>query len=127
LKFAGFANNYDDGLNLILEFRPAIVFLEIDPEDADSKLSLGLINELYRYLKVPPKFIITTKDKELSFDAIRHGVSDYLIKPLEIMDFRKCILQLERSIPDTPEAPLPELHISEPRMVIADDGQGDEI
>src|SRR5690606_23332146 len=75
----------------------------------------------------PPKFIITTKDKELSFDAIRHGVSDYLIKPLEIMDFRKCILKLERSIPDTPEAPLPELHISEPRMVIADDGQGDEI
>ena len=127
LKFAGFASNYEDGLNLILEFRPEVVFLEIDPEDADSKLSLGLINELYRYLKVLPKFIITTKDKELSFEAIRHGVFDYLIKPLEISEFRKCILRFERSISDSAEAPLPELRIGEPRMVIADDAQNDEI
>jgi two-component SAPR family response regulator len=39
------ANNYEEGLNLILEHTPQLIFLEIDPSDK-SKLSLMLINEL---------------------------------------------------------------------------------
>ena len=31
LSFVASANNYDDGLNLILEHQPRLVFLEIDP------------------------------------------------------------------------------------------------
>lgn len=108
LHFAGFASNYDDGLNLILEFRPKIVFLEIDPEDAETKLSLNLINELYRYLKEVPKFIITTKGKELALDAIKHEVFDYLIKPLEISEFRKSILKFERSVPAIDAVSIPQ-------------------
>lgn len=107
LHFAGFASNYDDGLNLILEFRPKIVFLEIDPEDLETRLSLNLTNELYRYLKDIPKFIVTTKGRELALDAIKHEVFDYLIKPLEISEFRKAILRFERLLPviDTVSVP----------------------
>jgi DNA-binding LytR/AlgR family response regulator len=97
LRFMGFASNYEEGLNLILEFNPKIVFLEIDPEDRESNLSLSLVNELYRYLKNIPKIIVTTKGKELAFDAIRHEVFDYLTKPLQLTEFRKAILKLERS------------------------------
>ena len=32
LAFVGYANNYDDALNLILEQQPSLVFLEINPE-----------------------------------------------------------------------------------------------
>lgn len=108
LHFTGFASNYEDGLNLILEFRPKIVFLEIDPEDAETKLSLSLINELYRYLKEVPKFIITTKGKELALDAIKHEVFDYLVKPLEISEFRKSVLKFERSVPATDAIFIPQ-------------------
>ncbi len=55
LVFVASANNYADGLNLILEHNPKIIFLEIDPADKTSNLSLALINELYRYLKVVPE------------------------------------------------------------------------
>lgn len=97
LDFVASANNYDDGLNLILEHNPQLVFLEIDPADKASNLSLLLINELHRYLKVIPKIIITTSSKDLAFDAIKYEVFDYLIKPLLKIDLVKLILKLNKS------------------------------
>jgi DNA-binding LytR/AlgR family response regulator len=97
LVFVASANNYTDGLNLILEHAPELVFLEIDPANTASNLSLILINELYRYLKVVPKIIITTTKKDLAFEAIQYGVSDYLLKPLTRIDIVKSILKLNKS------------------------------
>ena len=98
LVFVASANNYADGLNLILEHTPKLIFLEIDPADKSSNLSLTLINELYRYLKVIPKIIITTTKKELAFDAIQYEVSDYLIKPVQRIDLVKSLLKLKKAI-----------------------------
>ena len=75
-----------------------LIFLEIDPEDTTSNLSLALINELYRYLKVVPKIIITTSKKELAFEAIQYEVADYLIKPVQRIDLVKSILKLKKSL-----------------------------
>jgi len=97
LHFVASATNYNDGLNLILEHNPKIVFLEIDPEDITSKLSLQLINELYRYLKEVPNIIITTKGTDLAFEAIKYDVLDYLVKPLQINELRKTILKFEKT------------------------------
>lgn len=97
LTFVASANNYEDGLNLILEHAPKLVFLEIDPEDKESNLSLTLINELYRYLKVIPKIIVTTRTKDAAFDAIQFGVADYLLKPVTRIDLVKSILKLDKS------------------------------
>jgi two-component SAPR family response regulator len=36
--FVASANNYEEGLNLILEHIPQLIFLEIDPSDKKSKL-----------------------------------------------------------------------------------------
>ena len=97
LVFVASANNYEEGLNLILEHKPQLVFLEIDPTDKASNLSLLLINELHRYLKVIPKIIIITSSKDLAFDALKHEVFDYLIKPLLKIDLVKLILKLNKS------------------------------
>jgi DNA-binding LytR/AlgR family response regulator len=101
LTFIASANNYTDGLNLILEHAPQLVFLEIDPTDKKCNLSLALINELYRYLDVIPKIIITTSKKELAFDAIQFEVADYLLKPLARIDVVKSLLKLNKSIHKT--------------------------
>ncbi|KIA87129.1 LytTR family DNA-binding domain-containing protein [Flavobacterium sp. AED] len=97
LTFVASANNYTDGLNLILEHTPQLVFLEIDPTNKESNLSLTLINELYRYLKVIPKIIVTTTKKDLAFEAIQYEVADYLLKPLARIDIVKSILKLNKS------------------------------
>ena len=98
LVFVASANNYSDGLNLILEHSPKIIFLEIDPTDTASNLSLAFINELYRYLKVIPKIIITTTKKDLAFEAIQYEVADYIIKPVQRIDLVKTLLKLKKSI-----------------------------
>ena len=98
LDFVASANNYADGLNLILEHTPKLIFLEIDPIDKKSSLSLALINELYRYLKVIPEIIITTTKKDLAFEAIQYEVADYMIKPVQRIDLIKSILKLKKSI-----------------------------
>lgn len=103
LQFIASATNYNDGLNLILEFNPKIVFLEISPEEESSNLSLQLINELHRYLKEIPKFIITTKDADNVFEAIKYDVLDYIIKPLNRNELRKSILKFEKALTDIPQ------------------------
>lgn len=97
LVFVATANNYADGLNLILEFKPDLIFLEINPTKKESNLSLALINELYRFLSVVPKIIITTTNKDLAFEAIQYEVTDYLLKPVANIDFVKLILKLNKS------------------------------
>ena len=97
LIFVAEANTYNEGLNLILEFKPDLIFLEINPITKESNLSLSLINELYRFLNVIPKIIVTTTNKDLAFEAIQYEVADYLLKPLENIDFVKLILKLNKS------------------------------
>lgn len=110
LSFVASANSYDEGVNLILEHQPHLVFLEIDPSDKKSNLSLSLINELYRYLSVVPKIIITTAKKDLAYDALKYEVVDYLLKPLDINDFRKAILKFDRAI----KSDLPHMEVKNP-------------
>lgn len=103
LKLIASATNYDEGLNAILEFNPQIVFLEIDPIDKESRLSLHLINELHRYLKIVPKIIVITRNMDLAFEAIKFEVFDYFKKPLEFQQLRRTILKFEKSIIDVPQ------------------------
>jgi DNA-binding LytR/AlgR family response regulator len=110
LSYVGTASSYDEGVNLILEHQPHLVFLEIDPSDKKSNLALSLINELYRYLTVVPKIIITTSKKELAYDALKYEVVDYLLKPLDINDFRKAILKFDRAI----KSDLPHMEVKNP-------------
>ena len=96
LSFLASANNYEQGLNLILEYQPQVIFLEIDPLDKKSNLSLQLISELHRYLKVIPKIIITTSKKDLAFEALQYDVAGYILKPLARIDFVKLILKIKK-------------------------------
>ncbi|KRB54078.1 LytTR family DNA-binding domain-containing protein [Flavobacterium sp. Root186] len=98
LTFIASATNYHQGLNLVLEHRPSFVFLEIDPEDSPSHLSLSFIGELYRYLSIIPKIIVTTTKKELAFEAIQYSVFDYIIKPLTHIDLLKTLLKFEKTL-----------------------------
>lgn len=100
LTFLASATNYHDGLHLVLEHRPSIIFLEIDPVEISSNLSLAFINELYRFLSLLPKIIVTTTKKELAFEAIQYGVFDYVLKPARSIDLLKAILKLEKTIPE---------------------------
>ena len=98
LHFLAMADNYDDGIDIVLEHNPDVIFLEIDPLEKESNLSLGLINELYRYLSKVPKVIVTTKNDSLCLNAFKYGVFDYLINPIETKEVRKTIFRLDKEL-----------------------------
>ncbi len=57
-----------------------------------------------------PKIIVTTSKKDLAYDALQYEVVDYLLKPLNINDFRKSILKFDRAI----QSDLPHMEVKNP-------------
>ncbi len=98
LEFVASAANYDEGLDCILEYKPDIVFLGINPENKSSDITLRLINELYRFLPQIPRIIVTALDENLAYEAIKYGVYDYLVQPIQQKDIRKTIARLNRDL-----------------------------
>lgn len=96
LLYLGSATSYDEGIDAVLEHQPDLVFLEIAPQEQSSDLSLSFINALYRYMSVVPKIIITTANSNLAYEAIKYGVYDYLLKPLDQKELRKTIARLNK-------------------------------
>lgn len=97
LSFKASASSFEEGLELVLEHKPDLVFLEIEPENVSSHLSLTFISELHRFFQEIPKIIITTNTKEKAFDAIQYGVFDYLLKPVANIDLLKAVLKLKKA------------------------------
>jgi len=102
LSFVGSALDFDNGLDLVLEKQPAIVFLEIQPQDPASHFGLSFISELYRYLTIIPQIIVTAKNADLAYEALRYDVLDYLVTPFRSLELRKCLLRFEKSLPVKP-------------------------
>lgn len=116
LSFIASASNFQDGLNLVLEHQPNLVFLEISPKNASSQLSLSFISELHRFFQEIPKIIITTKQKDKAFDAIQYGVFDYLLKPVLEIELRKTVLRLNKANLETKN----NITVEEPVSIVID-------
>ena len=100
-NFLGSGENYQDGINLMLEYQPELLFFLFDPKDNGTDLSLSFINELHRFLINVPKIIILTSKKDKAFEAIQYQVFDYILKPLKRMDVMKTILKLNKIVFET--------------------------
>jgi DNA-binding LytR/AlgR family response regulator len=95
----GTATTKEEAINKILELQPNIVFIEISPKSKKSNLSLSVITELYQYIDKLPYFVAMNATTKLAYDAIKAGVSDFLLKPLNVFDLRKCLLRFEKTSP----------------------------
>ena len=102
-KIAGTANNFEDALNLILKTKPNLVFLEISSENKKCDLSLELINKVKQYINRMPKFVVLSLDKNLAYEAIKHDVYDFLVKPTNLNELRKTIFRYQRDLNESPK------------------------
>lgn len=101
----GTATNTEEAVNNILQLQPQLVFLEIKPKSQNSSLSLAIINNLHQYLNALPYFIVLTEKTDYAYEAIKAGVSDYLLKPLTHIDLMKCLLKFQKMNPDYQKVP----------------------
>jgi DNA-binding LytR/AlgR family response regulator len=95
-SFVGSAMDYDEAVDCILDKKPTLVFLEIEPENKGSDLGLPLINELHRYLQTVPQIIVTAKSTEKAYSALKYEVLDFLVSPFRTFEVRKSILRFQK-------------------------------
>ena len=94
----GTAANKEEAINKILELQPQLVFLEINSKGKND-VSLSVITELYRYINVLPAFVVLADTQKFAYDAIKLGVFDYMLKPIDHTDLRKCLLKFKKQAP----------------------------
>ncbi len=93
----GIAKNEQEALDLILERRPRIVFLEPEVEGkTNAKTQYTLLAELSKYITTLPEFIVVSNTSAYAIEGIRNGVLDYMLKPLIKSEINKTLLRFEK-------------------------------
>lgn len=100
-SFAGAASSNEDAVDLILEQKPAIVFLCLHPSNAENNISLYLTVLLLQFLMELPYFVIISPDTAHAYDALKAGARDYLLLPLRDTEVTRCIYRLRKALPLT--------------------------
>lgn len=100
----GVVDNEQEGLDLILERRPRIVFLE--PEVLGmrcDKTQYNLIHELSKYMARLPEFIVITNTQEYAIEGIRNRILDYMLKPVVKNQVIRSLMRFEKDFDETQE------------------------
>ncbi|WP_158250445.1 MULTISPECIES: LytR/AlgR family response regulator transcription factor [Aquimarina] len=93
----GIAKNEQEALDLILERRPRIVFLEPEvPGMHGDKTKFSLMTELSKYISRLPEFVIITKTADYAIEGIRNRIMDYVLKPFCKRQIAKTLLRFEK-------------------------------
>ena len=92
---AGIAADNNDAINKILELQPHLVFLDLNGNTPPGP-SLFIITELHNYINVLPAFIVLADTRDYALDALKSGVFDYLLKPLNAIELRKSLLKFQK-------------------------------
>ena len=94
--FSGYVNNSEEGLNLILEQNPDVIFLGTNLSDSSSESNFSLVNELYKYMVILPKIIVVSQTKEVAYEAMKYDVYDFLLKPFHRIDVLKSLMKFKK-------------------------------
>jgi two-component system LytT family response regulator len=97
LTITGTATDPEEGIQLIEEERPQVVFLDISMPKMDGFEMLLQLK--YRDFKV----VFTTAYSEYAIQAIKNKAEDYLLKPIDISELKKCVHGLLGNSPAVPE------------------------
>ena len=94
--FSGYVSNKEEGLNIILEINPDIIFLGANSSQSTAESNFTLVNELYKYMVVLPKIVVISNTKEVAYEAMKYEVYDFLLKPFQKIDIIKTLLKFKK-------------------------------
>jgi two-component system, LytTR family, response regulator len=94
----------EEGITLIDDYRPDVVFLDINMPNMSG---FELLDKLsFRDFKL----VFTTAHREYAIAAIKNRAFDYLLKPIDDGDFKNCLealLKTQKNIPNTSKTETP--------------------
>lgn len=82
-------NSVASALISIKKNNPNLVFLDIQMPDENG------FELLSQFENIPFEIIFTTAHKEFAIEAIRKSALDYLVKPIDVQDFKTAVNRLE--------------------------------
>jgi len=93
----GVSDCYEKSLDIILEYTPNVVFINVDTASNENCLkAFNFVNELYKYVKELPYFIALSSSTEHAYTSIKNDFFDYLLKPIDPFELRKSISRLSK-------------------------------
>ncbi|PKV51832.1 LytTR family two component transcriptional regulator [Aquimarina sp. MAR_2010_214] len=93
----GIAKDEQDALDLILERRPRLVFLEPEVPGIDTVTTkYSLMTELSKYMSRLPEFIVITKTSDYAIEGIRNRIMDYILKPFSKGQINRTLMRFEK-------------------------------
>lgn len=78
--------------------QPDLIFMDVE-------LSDGLCFEIFKHISVTSKIIITTAYDQYALNAFKIGSIDYLLKPIDPIDFKQSIDRIVKTQPTNAEQP----------------------
>jgi len=94
IELVGEAENVDDGVEIIEELNPDILFLDINMPEKDGFELLETLNEV-------PITVFTTAYDEYAIKSFEYNALDYLLKPISEKRFRMAIEKVKTKLDDT--------------------------
>ncbi len=92
LKVVGKASNLTDGLELIRNTNPDLVFLDIEMPDGNG---MDIFNhQIVQKIKI----VLVTGHENYAIDAINKPVAGYLLKPVDFIDLQNVIKKVDKMI-----------------------------
>ena len=88
------ATNVTEGALLVEKHDPQLIFLDME---MPAESGLSIVN---KFEKINFEIIVTTAFKEYGIDAIKAGVFDYLLKPVDIDELVVTLNKLKKKIND---------------------------
>jgi two-component system, LytTR family, response regulator len=93
VKVIGFTTHPEEGIELIENYLPDIVFLDIS---MPSMSGFELLDKLHF---TQFKLIFTTAHEEYALQALKRRAFDYLLKPIDLDDFIRCMNEAVKEEP----------------------------
>ncbi|GGG35550.1 hypothetical protein GCM10011344_40510 [Dokdonia pacifica] len=94
----GISSGEQEGLDMILERNPSLVFLNIELEHHNSGITgYYLMDALQKYMDVQPQFVALASSAQYAIEGIRHSVLDYIITPIDKNVLRRTLFRFRKS------------------------------
>lgn len=92
IEIAGTASNALEAVALIAKEKPGVVFLDIQ---MPGHSGFDVVEQISF---MPVKIVFTTAHRDYAIQAIKKGAFDYLLKPIDTEDLKKCIDRISASV-----------------------------
>ncbi len=107
LEIIGEAEGVKTGLRVIQTHQPAIVFLDINMQDGTGFDLLDQLEEVNFHL------VFITAYDQYAIKAFKYAALDYLLKPVDLQELRKCVVRMEQQPNEALQAKLSVLKATE--------------